>query len=105
MSIPGMRQGTVRKKRRKCPQRKSAAKSDISTILTMNSRAGCDQAADPSPRPYPDFATRQSPFAREKRNNVHLPDHQARFVSSCLNSRERKSEMATLKMSRWILHN
>lgn len=70
--------GGVKMKSKKCPVRKSELQSDSSMVFTMNSRAGCDMACAPRPRPY------------------HLPDHQARFVSSCLNSRERKTEMRIL---------
>lgn len=52
VSTPGIKQGMVRTNNKKCPQRKSAAKSDISTNLTMNSLAGCEKACDPSPLPY-----------------------------------------------------
>lgn len=55
------------------PSKKSELHRDISTILTMYSRAGCERADDPSPTPY------------------HFPDHQARLVSSCLYSRERNT--------------
>ena len=64
--------------------RKSELQRESSMIFTMNSRAGCDIACDPRPRPY------------------HLPVHHARFVSSCLNSRERKTEMRTLWIARWM---
>jgi len=70
--------------RRKWPNRKSEPQSDISTILTMNSRAGCDIAELPRPRPY------------------HLPVHQARLVSSCLNSRVRKTAIRNFWIVRWM---
>lgn len=69
----GIRIGGVKMISRTWPSRKSEPQSDISTILTMNSRAGCDMAELPNPRPY------------------HLPVHHARFVSSCLNSRVKKT--------------
>ena len=69
----GMRMGGVKMIRRMWPSRKSDPQSDISTIFTMNSRAGWDIADVPKPLPY------------------HLPVHQARFVSSCLYSRVRKT--------------
>ena len=71
-------------KRRMWHVRKSELHNDNSMILTMNSRAGCDIAYVPRPRPY------------------HLPVHHARFVSSCLNSRDRNTEMRTLWTARWI---
>ena len=61
--------------RRRCASKKSDVQRDISTILTTNSRAGCENADDPRPRPY------------------HFPDHQALFVSSCFNSRDRNTEI------------
>lgn len=100
MSMPGTRHGIVRKKRRKCPQRKSAAKSDISTILTRNSRAGCEKADEPSPRPYPAGV---STTRGTGGGNSHRPVHHARFVSSCLNSRERKTAIMILNTARWML--
>ena len=69
----GIRIGGVRITSKRCPSKKSELQSDISTTLTMNSLAGWDMAELPSPRPY------------------HLPVHQARLVSSCLNSRVRKT--------------
>ena len=70
--------------KRKWPMRKSELHRESSMILTMNSRAGCDNACEPRPRPY------------------HLPVHHARLVSSCLNSRERNTEIRTLWIARWI---
>lgn len=78
----GINSGGVSMNRRKWPMRMSELQSDSSMIFTMNSRAGCDSACEPSPRPY------------------HLPVHHARLVSSCLNSRERKTEMRTLCTAR-----
>jgi len=78
----GMRVGGVKTIRRMCANRKSDDQSDISTILTMNSRAGCENAELPKLRPY------------------HLPVHHALFVSSCLNSRVRKTEMKNLTIAR-----
>src|SRR5882757_5999519 len=69
----GIRIGGVKMMSNRCPSKKSELHSDISTTLTMNSLAGWDMAELPSPRPY------------------HLPVHQARLVSSCLNSRVRKT--------------
>ena len=77
----GIKTGGVRMMRRKWPSRKSEPQRDISTILTINSRAGCDIAELPRPRPY------------------HLPVHQARLVSSCLNSRVRNTAMKNF----WIV--
>ena len=67
--------GGVKIMRRMCPSRKSELHRVISTIFTMNSRAGCDIAEEPNPRPY------------------HFPVHHALFVSSCLNSRVKKTEI------------
>lgn len=75
LSTKGMSVGGVKTMSNICPMRKSELQRDISTILTTNSRAVCDRAEVPRPRPY------------------HLPDHHARFVSSCLYSRERNTEM------------
>ena len=71
----GSSSGTVKIMSNRCASRKSDVHSDISTIFTMNSRAGWDIAEVPSPRPY------------------HLPVHHARFVSSCLYSRVRNTAM------------
>lgn len=70
--------------KRKWAIKKSDVQSDSSTILTMNSRAGCDMTWLPSPRPY------------------HFPVHHARLVSSCLNSRERNTDIRTLFNALWI---
>lgn len=72
----GIKSGTVNMNNNKCPVMKSELHKDISTIFTMNSRAGCKRALLPKPRPY------------------HLPDHHARFVSSCCISLDRKTEMS-----------
>ena len=74
--------GTVITMSRRCASKKSDVQSDISTIFTTNSRAGCENADEPSPRPY------------------HLPDHHAGFVSSCLSSRERKTEIKIFWIAR-----
>ena len=79
-SIYGTSRGIASMKRRKCPIRISELYNENSITFTMNSRAGWLIACAPSPRPY------------------HLPVHHARFVSSCLNSRERKTEIKIL----WI---
>lgn len=65
-------------KSNRCPSSRSELQRDNSIILTMNSRAGCDMTCAPRPRPY------------------HRPVHHARFVSSCLNSRERKTDIRIL---------
>lgn len=75
LSINGIKIGGVKIIKRKCPSKKSELQSDISTIFTRNSRAGCDIAEVPIPRPY------------------HLPVHHARFVSSCLYSRVKNTEI------------
>jgi hypothetical protein len=80
----GIKVNGVNMIKRICAKRKSDVHNDISTILTMNSRAGCDMAEFPSPRPY------------------HFPVHQARFVSSCLNSRVRNTAMRNFCKARWM---
>ena len=75
LSKKGIKVGGVKIIKRRWPSRKSEDHSDISTIFTMNSRAGWDIAEAPRPRPY------------------HLPVHHARLVSSCLNSRVKKTAM------------
>lgn len=82
--MKGMRMGGVKIMRRMCPSRKSELHRVISTIFTMNSRAGCDIAEEPNPRPY------------------HFPVHHALFVSSCLNSRVKKTEIRIFWIARWI---
>lgn len=84
LSMYGIKIGGVKMNSKMCPRRKSDDHKDISTILTTNSRAGWDMTWDPSPRPY------------------HLPVHQALLVSSCLNSRERKTEIKILLIARWM---
>ena len=74
-STKGMTNGGVRMNSKIWARIKSDVHSDISTIFTMNSRAGCDIADEPSLRPD------------------HLPVHHAKLVSSCLNSRDRKTAM------------
>ena len=83
-SMYGITIGGVKMNIKMWPMRKSELQSDSSMIFTTNSRAGCDIACAPKPRPY------------------HLPVHHARFVSSCLNSRERKTEMRILLTARWM---
>jgi hypothetical protein len=83
-SMKGTRTGIVSMNRRKCPMSRSELHSESSMILTMNSRAGCEMAWLPSPRPY------------------HRPVHHAWFVSSCLNSRDRNTEIRILCTARWI---
>lgn len=73
LSKKGIKVGGVKIIKRTWPSKKSDDHNDISTIFTMNSRAGCDMAEAPRPRPY------------------HLPVHHARLVSSCLNSRDKKT--------------
>lgn len=82
LSTKGMSVGGVNTMSKIWPMRKSELQRDISTILTTNSRAGCERAELPRPRPY------------------HLPDHQARLVSSCLYSRERNTEMRIFWIAR-----
>ena len=84
LSTKGMKMGGVTIMSRMCPSKKSELHRDISTILTMNSRAGCDSADDPRPTPY------------------HLPDHHALLVSSCLYSLERNTEMRIFWTARWM---
>ncbi len=71
-------------KSKKWPRMKSPLHKVSSMILTPNSRAGCDMAAVPSPIPY------------------HFPVHHALFVSSCLNSLVRNTDMKILLIARWI---
>jgi len=80
----GIKIGGVKIIKRKCPSKKSEVHNDISTILTMNSRAGWDIAEVPRPLPY------------------HLPVHHARFVSSCLYSRVKKPAIKIFWIARWI---
>jgi hypothetical protein len=68
----------------RCPRRRSELHSDSSMILTTNSRAGWDIAWAPRPRPY------------------HFPVHHARLVSSCLNSRDKKTAIRILFTARWM---
>ena len=67
--------GSVSMKSNRCPSSRSELQRDNSMILTINSQAGCDMTCAPRPWPY------------------LRPVHHARFVSSCLNSRERKTEI------------
>lgn len=83
-STKGMRRGGVRMNRRRCPRMKSELHNDISTILTMNSRAGWDMAYEPSPRP------------------CQRPVHHARLDSSCCNSRERNTAIRNFITALWI---
>lgn len=83
-SIYGIRIGGVIMKSRKWPRSRSELQRDSSIILTTNSRAGWEIAWLPSPRPY------------------QRPVHHARFVSSCLNSRDKHTEIKTLWMARWM---
>lgn len=78
----GIRTGGVNMNSNKCPMRRSELHKDSSMILTTNSRAGCDIAWAPSPRPY------------------QRPVHHALLVSSCLNSRDRKTAIRALKIAR-----
>lgn len=71
-------------KRSKCPMRRSELQRESSMILTTNSRAGCDIAWAPSPRPY------------------HRPVHHALLVSSCLNSRDKNTAMRILCIALWM---
>lgn len=80
LSTNGMNNGGVIMNNRICARMKSDVQSDISTILTMNSRAGCAIADEPNLRP------------------CHLPVHHAKFVSSCLNSRDKKTAMKIFMM-------
>lgn len=75
LSMNGTNIGAVMMMSSTCPSKKSEVHNDISTILTTYSRAGCERAEEPRPRPY------------------HFPDHHAMFVSSDLNSRDRKTAM------------
>ena len=83
-SMNGINKGGVSTNKRRCPRMKSELHRDISTIFTMNSRAGCDIALFPRPRPY------------------HFPDHQALFVSSCCNSRDKNTDINIFVTARWI---
>ena len=78
----GIRIGGVNMNSNKCPMRRSELHKDSSIILTTNSRAGCDIAWAPSPRPY------------------QRPVHHALLVSSCLNSRDRKTAISVLNKAR-----
>ena len=83
-STYGINKGGVSVKSKKCPSKMSELQNDNSIILTTNSRAGWEIACEPRPRPY------------------QRPVHHARIVSSCLNSRDRKTEMRILWTSRWM---
>jgi len=84
LSMNGIKMGGVKSINKKWPSKKSELHSDISTILTINSRAGCDIADVPRPLPY------------------HLPVHQARLVSSCLYSRVKNTAIRIFWIARWI---
>ena len=83
-SLKGMKSGGLIINMRRCPRMKSEVHKDISTILTINSRAGWDIAYEPSPRP------------------CQRPVHHARFDSSCCSSRERKTEIRNFMTALWI---